>query len=120
MMRWLAYRQRTMRTRIDGDLKTARRTVYLVPVWFLLALACIAGWNFAPEDSWVHGVTAVIVGGWLGASCMRGLERQQAYSIGWREGRLRAYDSLRESQKRGHTVYEWLEGELERDMRTLW
>lgn len=102
-----------MRARIDGDFNRARRTVWAMPLRLALGVAAVVAAQLAPEPwqsaAWVllAGVIGIVFPG-------AALDRQLAYGSGWHRGRRVAFDALAECARRGMTIDDWIDGEMER------
>lgn len=67
----------------------------------------------------LSALVIVVVGFYVGASALSATRRAHAYRSGWLDGRARMIDALREAMQRGHTLEDWIGGELARDYAAL-
>lgn len=86
---------------------------------FVVALAALQLTVWPPKDSVWYMLGVVLLGGMLGQWAAIRLSRATARQIGYLDGRRQMWASLHESWERGLSYDEWVEGELERDLRHL-
>lgn len=97
---------------VSGNLRVGR-------VLFLLPFVIVAGF-FDGTRTWL-GITATLVlTGCAGGFVATGLRARLAYRRGWYNGRDAMIESLREASRRGLNTYEWLRGEMERDINNYY
>jgi hypothetical protein len=91
----------------------ARRLMLTEGLLFIIALSAnvVRDWLDGWEQIAAMLVSSIVLGTWAFAATRRG----QAYQHGWLDGRMRMVDALRESVRRGHSLEDWLDGELQRD-----
>jgi hypothetical protein len=92
----------------------------VLTVIFLFALTIVEDFTDEEDSSLLMSVgIGALIGGFIGVSMLSRMKRARAYSQGWIEGRLAAYQALQEADRRGLSGAEWLEAEMEKDQFTM-
>lgn len=116
-MRWVNIRRRSMKAKINGDDRRWRRTVYGIGVRLLVALCLISLGTWGPEP-WGY-LAGILLGCIAGAYfCMSSVDRTQAYTDGWHDGRRAMHDSYHEASERGIGIYDWWDAERDKTWGT--
>lgn len=105
--------------RINGDRRAHRQLVIMAAVKFAVGLAAYLYLIRDDGPPWLTVPAALVLSSAISLWATSMLNRQAAYSRGWRQGRRAAFDALNEAERRGISVAEWRAGEFERDLRTL-
>jgi hypothetical protein len=86
-------------------------------------LVVLAGAASAPlwtsPGSWGDVLAGLVLAVLAGGSVVSWLRAKMAYRAGWLDGRAQMVAALSETMRRGYSLEEWLEAELERDFRVI-
>jgi hypothetical protein len=95
------------------DPRRARRVWYWMVAWMLAGLGAI--FVLAPNtDSALELVAVLFVSTMIGRATLITMRRMQAYRNGWLDGRKGLLDSMKEAERRGMSLEEWEQTEIER------
>lgn len=95
------------------DPRRARRVWYWMMAWVLASFAAI--FVLAPNTDSVPELAAILfASALLGRGTLITMRRMQAYRNGWIDGRTSLLHSMKEAERRGMSLEEWEQTEIER------
>lgn len=100
------------------DPPRVRRLVARSMLFGGLAMVSLAGVTLLEAGLWATAC-GMFLGGFVGSSIIRTVQRAGAYRNGWLRGRSAMIASLQEASRRGMSLEEWATGELERDLEMM-
>jgi hypothetical protein len=115
---WLVHRsERVDRMLVARNARLIVRVLVTDLSLLILAWAGLLLFRHGPGPLAIIATLAIALE--LGRVGIVGLRRAEAYRSGWLDGRSAMLSSLAEAHRRGLTVQEWVQGEMERQMSVL-